>query len=92
MATHTCWSSMKFGRDIQKHVETSKVDPSWYVDYRGLKKLISSGCTEAEFQSAFQAELEKVKAHTWDVSVRSSVPQTNYHQCRHYPSTRSTGR
>lgn len=65
---------MKFGKDIAKHAEESRVDPSWYVDYRGLKKLIKAGVTQEEFQRAFQAELDKVKEHT--AQVRPALCQT----------------
>ena len=47
---------VKFGKKLKEHVANQKEVPSdCYVDYKGMKSAIKSGCSEDVFQELYNA-------------------------------------
>jgi hypothetical protein len=50
---------VKFGKKLKEHVVSQSLPAECYVDYKGLKTAIKSGCSEDVFQELYNFELEK---------------------------------
>ncbi len=46
---------MRFGKKLKEHVSTQTLPKECYVDYKGLKAAIKSGCSEDVFQELYNA-------------------------------------
>lgn len=46
---------MQFGKKLKDHVAKQKLPKDCYVDYKGLKAAIKSGCSEDVFQELYNA-------------------------------------
>jgi hypothetical protein len=49
------WTAMRFGKKLKDHVAKQKLPKDCYVDYKGLKAAIKSGCSEDVFQELYNA-------------------------------------
>ena len=46
---------MRFGKKLKEHVSQQTLPKECYVDYKGLKAAIKSGCSEDVFQELYNA-------------------------------------
>lgn len=46
---------MRFGKKLKDHVSKQTLPKECYVDYKGLKAAIKSGCSEDVFQELYNA-------------------------------------
>jgi SPX domain protein involved in polyphosphate accumulation len=60
---------VQFGKKLKAHVKDQSLAENQYVDYKKLKKAIKEGCTEDQFQTLYDDELDKF-VHHLDVGLQ----------------------
>uniref|UniRef100_A0A7S4DNY2 EF-hand domain-containing protein n=1 Tax=Lotharella globosa TaxID=91324 RepID=A0A7S4DNY2_9EUKA len=64
---------MKFGKTLKTHIQESKADPSWYVDYALLKAACSQRVTETDFRRLYLEEAMKFLGHMREGQLRDPL-------------------